>query len=256
MTACAGKQSASLQRLYRHVDLTSHFCELLAHLFHAFLQDSLAICITITALFCILAHIVGDLHGAKLRAAHGAEVRGLPLLRAHGLVVHLPRRHGVQREVELVVPTELEAGLGEQVVPVLRPGVALGQVRSVGGDAVRDDARLDILAVRQPEVLLGGDVAQHGRPHGPDVGGPDGAGDVVVARRNVRGEGAQGVERRFMAPLQLLAHVLRDLVQGYVPRALVHHLHVLLPRSLRELPLDLELSKLGLVVGILDAAGA
>ena len=33
-----------------------------------------------------------------------------------------------------------------------------------GGGGGGGAYRLDILAVRQPEVLLGGDVAQHGRP--------------------------------------------------------------------------------------------
>jgi hypothetical protein len=51
------------------------------------------------------------------------------------------------------------------------------------------------LLVWQAEVLLGRDVAQHGAAHGANVGGADGAGDVVVTGRNVRGQRAQGVER-------------------------------------------------------------
>jgi hypothetical protein len=44
------------------------------------------------------------------------------------LVVVLARRVGVEGEVELVLPAELEAGLGEGVVAQLRGGVALGEV--------------------------------------------------------------------------------------------------------------------------------
>mmetsp|Transcript_3260 Transcript_3260/g.7596 ORF Transcript_3260/g.7596 Transcript_3260/m.7596 type:complete len:406 (+) Transcript_3260:323-1540(+) len=255
MAACAGKQSASLQRLYRHVDLTSHFCELLAHLFHALLQDSLAINITVTTLFCILAHIVGDLHGAKLWAAHGAEVCRLALLRVDGLVMHAPCSDGIQGEIELVVPAELKAGLGERVIPLLGLGMTLGEVGSMGRDAVGDDAGLHILTVWQTQVFLRSDVAQHCRPHGTNVGRTDSGGDVVVARSDVCSQGAQRVERRLVAPLQLLLHVLRNLVQRHVAWPFVHHLDAFGPRPLGQLALHLQFAELGLVVGILDATG-
>lgn len=48
--------------------------------------------------------------------------------------------------------------------------------------------------------------------------------DVIVARCDVRRQWAQGIERGFIAPLGLLPHVLRDLVQGHVAWPLVHHL--------------------------------
>ena len=44
---------------------------------------------------------------------------------------------GVEAEVELVLPAELEAGAAEGVVPHLRGRVALGQIGGVGGDACR-----------------------------------------------------------------------------------------------------------------------
>ena len=68
---------------------------------------------------------------------------------------------------------------------------------------------------------------QMGCTKGADGGGADGGGDVVVGRGDVSGERAERVEGRLTAPVQLLLHVLRDLVQRHMPRALVHHLRTL-----------------------------
>ena len=73
------------------------------------------------------------------------------------------RRDGVERQRKLVVPAELKARARERQVPVGRARVLLGEVGGVRGDAVRDDALLDVVAVGQAEVLLRGDVAQHRR---------------------------------------------------------------------------------------------
>lgn len=43
--------------------------------------------------------------------------------------------------------------------------------------------------------------------------------------RNIRCKRAQRVEWCLIAPLQLLLHVLWDLVHGNVPRPLIHDLH-------------------------------
>eukprot|EP00951_Prasinocladus_malaysianus_P010243 scaffold75047_cov39-Prasinocladus_malaysianus.AAC.1 len=90
---------------------------------------------------------------------------------------------------------------------------------------------------------------------GADGGCPNGRGNVVVARGDVGGERPEGVEGRLAAPVQLLVHVVLDLVEGHVAGALVHDLDVLLPGAAGELALHLELEELGLVVGVLDAAG-
>ncbi len=164
----------------------------------------------------------------------------------------LPSRPRVEGQVELVLPPELEAGLRQRVVPHLGAGVALGQVGGMGGDLVGDHAFLDVLAVRQPEVLLGGDVTEHGRAVHADGGGADGRGDVVVAGRHVGGERAQRVEGCLVADLDLAAHVLLDLVQRHVAGALDHHLHVGGPRPPGELTEGLQLGELGGVVGIGD----
>src|SRR5205085_7302530 len=125
-------------------------------------------------------HVGGDPHGAELRPAHGAEVGRLGAGGGQRLVVVRAGPFGVEREVELVLPPELEAGLGERVVPGLGAGVALGQVGGVGGDLVGDHAVLHGVTVRQAEVLLGRDVTEHGGAVHPDDGGADRRRDVVV----------------------------------------------------------------------------
>src|SRR5712691_11793262 len=70
----------------------------------------------------VVAHVLGDLHRAEVRPAHGAEVGELGALGRQRLVVELARGLRVEREVELVLPAELEAGLTERVVPLARAG--------------------------------------------------------------------------------------------------------------------------------------
>jgi hypothetical protein len=112
---------------------------------------------------------------------------------------------------------------------------------------------------------------------------------VIVAGRDVGREGAEGVERCLVAPIQLVAHVLGNLVQRDVPWALqhrnrnneiadmqlclcirrhhnleaprapgtyfVHYLHVLLPSAFGQFSLGPKLSELRFIVGVVDAPG-
>ena len=128
--------------------------------------------------------------------------------------MELARRFRVEAEVELVLPTEFKTRLAQGVVPVLRAGMAFGQVGGVGGDLVGDDAVLDVLLVRQAKVFLGRDVAEHRAAIPADHRRADAAGDVVVAGRDVGGERAERVERRFVTPLELFGHVFLDHVHG------------------------------------------
>mmetsp|Transcript_35790 Transcript_35790/g.70413 ORF Transcript_35790/g.70413 Transcript_35790/m.70413 type:complete len:241 (+) Transcript_35790:1037-1759(+) len=105
-------------------------------------------------------------------------------------------------------------------------------------------------------MLLWRHVAQHGRAERCNVGGTDRRSDVVVPGGNVRGEGTESVEGSLVTPLQLVAHIHRNLVQGNVSRTFVHDLHVLLPGAEGELSLCLEFRKLGLVVCVVDASGS
>ncbi|CAA9307469.1 MAG: hypothetical protein AVDCRST_MAG68-974, partial [uncultured Gemmatimonadetes bacterium] len=66
----------------------------------------------------------------------GAEVGDLGALRREGLVVVRQGRDRVERQVELVAPAKLEAGLAEGVVPLLGARVALGEAGGVGGNLV------------------------------------------------------------------------------------------------------------------------
>ena len=193
--------------------------------------------------------------GAELRAAHRAEVRHLGGILRQRLVVELLRAFRVEAEVELVFPAELEARLGERVVANLRAGVALGQVCGVGSHLVGDDAVAHVFLVGQAEVLFRCHVAQHGAAVPADHRRADGGGDVVVTRCDVRGQRAEGVERRLVAAFELLVHVLLDELHGHVARALDHGLHIVLPGDLREFAQRLEFRELGGIVGIGNGAG-
>ena len=54
----------------------------------------------------------------------------------------------VETQVELVFPAKFEAGFAQSVVAVLRTGVTLREIRSVGSELVGDDADFDIVLVR------------------------------------------------------------------------------------------------------------
>src|SRR5258708_28534817 len=56
----------------------------------------------------LLPHFLGDLHRAEVRPAHRAEVRLLRPLAGERLVVEGACPGGIEREVELVPPVELE----------------------------------------------------------------------------------------------------------------------------------------------------
>ena len=50
--------------------------------------------------------------------------RGLGTFLRQGLVVELARGFGIEREIELILPTEFEARFGDRVIAVLRAGMA------------------------------------------------------------------------------------------------------------------------------------
>ena len=191
-----------------------------------------------------------------MRSAHGAEVGALGSVLGEGFVVVFAGGDGVERQIELVFPAELESCFGEGVVAVLGAGVAFGEVGGVGGEFVGDDADFDVFFVGQTEVLLGRDVAEHGAAVPADHGGTNAGGDVVVAGGDIGGEGPEGVEGGFVAPFELLGHVFLDHVHGDVAGAFVHDLDAFGPSAFGELALDFEFAELGFVVGIGDGAGA
>ena len=68
-----------------------------------------------------------------------------------------------------------------------------------------------------------------------DLRRADGAGDVVVAGRDVGGQRSQGIEGRLVALLQLDLHVLLDELHRHMARAFDHHLDIVFPGNFREL---------------------
>ena len=107
-----------------------------------------------------VADLLGDLHTAELGPAHAAEVGGFEAGLGQRLVVVFLSQLGVERQVEMVLPAELEPGLAQDVIAVPGARVTLGQVGGMGGDLVGDDAVPHVLLVGQAEVFLGRDVAE------------------------------------------------------------------------------------------------
>ena len=174
----------------------------------------------------------GVVHGAKLGTTHGTEGGVFEAFFGKGFVVHGLGGFGVQRKGELFAPIEVEAGAGEFVVAVTGTFTVAGDVGSVGGDLIGDDALLYIFPIRQAEVLFGSDVAEHGCAIPTDHGRADGGGNVVVAGSDVGDERAEGVERRFVAHLFFFFDLEGNLVERDVARAFDHDLDVVLPSFL------------------------
>src|ERR1700733_4913315 len=101
-------------------------------------------------------------HRAKLWPAHGTERGFLEAVLRKGFVVIGTGRVRIKRQIELAVPIEGKAGAGKLIVTIARASAVPGDIGGVGGDFVSDDAGLDVVAVGQPQMLLGSDVAEHG----------------------------------------------------------------------------------------------
>ena len=85
---------------------------------------------------------------------------------------------------------------------------------------------------------------------------PIAACDVVIARRNVGGEGAKRVEGGLVTFLQLLVHIDFDLVHGHMTGAFDHHLTALFPGDFGQFAKGFEFGKLRGVIGVINGAGA
>ena len=88
----------------------------------------------------------------------------------------------------MIFPAEFKAGFAQGIVAQLGAGVALGQVCCVGGNFIGDNAGFYVIFIGQPQVFFGGDVAQHRTAIPTDLGRADTRSDMVVARRNIRGQ--------------------------------------------------------------------
>ena len=209
-----------------------------------------------SAVSVLVTDILGNAHGTELRPAHGAEMRGLGWFGRQRLVMEFLGCDRVQGQRELVMPAELEARLAQRIIASRGPRVALGQICGVRGDLVGDDAGFHIIPVRQSQMLFGSDVAEHRGAVAGDLGGADGAGDVVVARSDIGDQRAQRVERSPIAQFLLALHILAHQVERDMPRSFHHHLNVVLPGALGQLCQGVQLGELGGVIGIRNGTRA
>jgi hypothetical protein len=97
----------------------------------------------------------------------------------------LLRRVGIIPRLNWSAQRNRTGACDKRVVARLRAGMPLGEVGCVRRDLVGDDAVFHVLLVRQPEMLLGRDLAQHRGTVPADHRCADRAGDVVVPRRDV-----------------------------------------------------------------------
>ena len=119
---------------------------------------------------------------------------------------------------------------------------------------VSNHADLDVVAVRQTQVLLRRDVAEHGGASLRNDGRTDSRGDVVIARRDIGCQRAEGVERSFLTPLLFPLHVVGNLVHRDVARAFNHDLTAAGLSNLGQLAEGAQLSQLGFIVSVGNGA--
>src|SRR5438445_1685158 len=124
-------------------------------------------------------------------------MRGFGGVVGQSFIVKLTSTVGIKAQVELILPTKLETCLGESIIPNLRSGQSLGQVRCMRGNFVADDARTNILSIWKTEVFLRSDVAKHRSSIPSDVCCTNRAGDVVVAGSDISHQRSQRVEGCF-----------------------------------------------------------
>jgi hypothetical protein len=117
----ASQHPITLLHLLRiQVNLPAHVLELLRHRGHSILDHARhrhpdattghRALVRIIQRRRIIPHVLRDLHRAELRPAHRAEMRDLVGVLRQRFVVVAARGFGIEAEVELVLPAEVEAG--------------------------------------------------------------------------------------------------------------------------------------------------
>ena len=162
----------------------------------------------------------------------------------------LQGQFGVERQVELVAPTELETSLRQGVVADGGSRVSLGQIGRMGGYLIGDDTCTNIVFIRQGQMILGGDVTQHSSTQPGYLCATYSTGDMVITWSNICYDGTEGVERCLVALLQLSLHVFTNLVHGHMSGALDKCLYILIPRACDEFAHGVEFGKLGSIVRV------
>src|SRR5215510_14760275 len=105
----------------------------------------------------VVPHILCNFHGTEVRATHAAEVGNLGGIVGQRFVVEVFRCVGIEREIELILPAELEARLRQSVVSYLCTRMTLGQIRGMSSDLIGDDVKVGVItykiAAPMPEVM-------------------------------------------------------------------------------------------------------
>src|SRR5437667_7103272 len=90
-------------------------------------------------LYSRLADLLREVHATEVRATHGAEMSFLGRIGGQRLVMIGLCRLGIEREVKLIHPAELEACLGKGIIMHLSSGMSLGQIGSVSSNLIGND---------------------------------------------------------------------------------------------------------------------
>ena len=110
MAAAVHHRDASLKTMFtesvRLVKLGSSSSELLRLCGHSFRQSFV---FAQAVLRGVLPNILGDFHAAEVRPAHRTKVCGLSSFLRQRFVMKFTRGLGIERQIELILPSELEA---------------------------------------------------------------------------------------------------------------------------------------------------
>src|SRR5215470_666856 len=98
-------------------------------------------------LLVVLVHLGRVVHGAEFWATHRAESGLFVIVVRQGLIVHGASSLRIEREGELLFPIELKTGVAEGIVTVAGAGAVAGNVSSMRGDLVGDDAIFHVFVV-------------------------------------------------------------------------------------------------------------
>ena len=183
---------------------------------------------------------------------HRAEVNGFRRFARKGFVVIFTGSFWVKTQVKLVFPTELKTGFRQHIVPFLRARMSLREISCVCSDFIGDDTFLHIVSVRQTEVFLRSDIAEHRTSKPSNHRRTYTTRDVVVAGSDVSRQWTQCVKRCFVAMFQLQIHILLNHLHRDMSRSLNHDLAIVFPSDLRKFTERLQLRKLCLIVRISD----
>ena len=199
-----------------------------------------------------------DADAAPFPAAHCAIVLafaagGHPTLAA-GLLEHAGGDR-VDGRVQMGLPVKGGAGDTERTVALGGVAEAAGDIAGVCGDLGGDHALAHIVGIGQAQMLARRHITQERRPVVRRRRAADGAGDVVVARGNIRHQRAEDIKRCAVADFLLDFHIVLNLIERHVAGAFDHDLAALVPGALGQLAQRPQLGDLAGVGGVGDAAG-